>query len=290
MSFNYRNFHDTRDLELQYSFWNDITKPLPWAWKPTRSPSIFYDSNEFNPNSRWFAFQDNDLVGYQSFTGKDNFVSIGYPWTLDEYKDEIRDELWDRIFYTASSEFNGQNYLQRFRIDWKDQIDYFLEKDFEKIAEYPLYVKKITKSGDSLLPRDITIKMHNEFNFHSFSDLILQNDKTQLNQIMNLKPYYDSLEFDYCFEIDFKNKLAGYFGITIRKDTKYGEINAFFINPQNISDDNFEVVLNYISHKIEKECEHLGWTTSYEDIVSQYFTNSGFKLRSADVYLGLELD
>ncbi|MHA2503719.1 MAG: hypothetical protein ACXAE3_12710, partial [Candidatus Kariarchaeaceae archaeon] len=92
-----REFRGTEDLELQYSFWNEVTAQLPHAWKATRSPSHYNTLEEFDPRSKAFAFDEGKCVGYMSFSGQGTFVSPGYPWHLEGYE-HIRDQLWDRVF------------------------------------------------------------------------------------------------------------------------------------------------------------------------------------------------
>ena len=45
MTIDYRFYKSKRDLERQYKFWIEITRDLPWAWKPTRSPTNFMNSS-----------------------------------------------------------------------------------------------------------------------------------------------------------------------------------------------------------------------------------------------------
>lgn len=80
MAIEFRHFKDDGDLDMQYAFWLDITYSLPWAWKLTRSPSQFKADPNFDPRSRYFAFEDDQLVGYMSFTAYGSFVSLSYPW------------------------------------------------------------------------------------------------------------------------------------------------------------------------------------------------------------------
>ena len=85
MSITYKYFEGEKDLDVQYDFWRKTTSTLPFAWKPTMSPIIFKEQKEFDPRSRCFAYEGDDLIGYMSFTGKGDFVSLGYPWVLSGY-------------------------------------------------------------------------------------------------------------------------------------------------------------------------------------------------------------
>jgi hypothetical protein len=58
MAIYYRFYESEEDLDLQYSFWEKITSKLPYAWKMTKSPTIFKEQAIFHPHSRCFAFDE----------------------------------------------------------------------------------------------------------------------------------------------------------------------------------------------------------------------------------------
>jgi hypothetical protein len=107
-------------LHLQNAFWVQVTRDLPWCWKPTTSPTLFARGTQFDPRSRCFAFDDDRLVGYMSFTGHGDFVSLGYPWVLPGYEGELQEKLYDAVYcFAAGPEHGGRTFAQRLRQQWK---------------------------------------------------------------------------------------------------------------------------------------------------------------------------
>ena len=86
MTVTLRNYRGPEDIHLQNAFWVQVTRDLPWCWKPTISPLLYAKGAQFDPRSRCFAFDGDRLVGYMSFTGQGEFVSLGYPWVLPGYE------------------------------------------------------------------------------------------------------------------------------------------------------------------------------------------------------------
>ena len=107
MTITYRFYEGSKDLQRQIDFWIKATNELPFAWKPTLSPNQFIEQQQFHPKSRCFAFDGDQIIGYMSFTGSSEFVSLGYPWVLSGYEGEVQDELYNRIYGFAVSEAFG---------------------------------------------------------------------------------------------------------------------------------------------------------------------------------------
>lgn len=236
MTIIYRFYENDSDLELQYDFWTKITKELPYAWKPTSSPKIFQSQSEFNAKSRCFAFDDDQLVGYMSFSGNGNFVSLGYPWTLPEYEGAVQDELFSKVFgFAISKEYGGKVIAQRFRGQWNKQINYFLSKGFEITgrsqiigAQYPILIKNIQN-----IP-DFTFQIKDEFKFDIWKNLKLKQQTYSKEQITMMNEYYRSIEFDYSVECKIGEEIIAYFGVTIRPDTAYSEILAVALHEKAV--------------------------------------------------------
>ncbi|WP_088067203.1 hypothetical protein [Gottfriedia luciferensis] len=228
MTVNYRFYESPSDLDLQYDFWNKMTKSLPYAWKPTLSPKLFEQQSEFNPKSRCFAFDGDQLVGYMSFSGKGEFVSLGYPWVLPEYEGKVQDELFEKVFqFAISEEYGGKLLAQRFRAQWENQINYFLSKGFAITsrsqivgAHYPLLIKNIQS-----IP-GFTFEIKDQFQFNVWKELKMKQQILTNEQIKMMNEYYSSIDFDYAVECKLENQPIAYFGITIRPDTGYSEILA----------------------------------------------------------------
>ncbi|WP_088042226.1 hypothetical protein [Bacillus sp. EAC] len=228
MTITYRFYESHTDLELQYDFWNKITKSLPYAWKPTLSPKLFESQSEFNPKSRYFAFDGETLIGYMSFSGKGEFVSLGYPWVLPEYEGEVQEELFTKVFnFAISEEYGGKVLAQRFRGQWDKQIKYFESKGFSITsqsqiigAHYPMLIKNM-----QAIP-DFSYQINDQFSFDLWKELKTKQQALSNEQINMMNEYYQSIEFDYAVECKIGEQLIAYFGVTIRPDTAYSEILA----------------------------------------------------------------
>jgi hypothetical protein len=223
----YRYFEDQEDLTRQYEFWESITTPLPYAWKPTHSPRQFSMQEEFHPKTRCFAFDGEALVGYMSFTGKGSFVSLGYPWVLPEYRD-IQDELFDRVYgFASSNEYGGKRFAQRFRSQWKEPIDYFLSKGFAITNSSPIIGKELNDEG-STFKATIEYKVEAQFDFEKWKSL--KSKDTTEEEIQMMSEYYSSVGFDFAVSFYDQDQLKGYFGIAIRNKTGFAEIIAIALD------------------------------------------------------------
>lgn len=243
MKITYRFYESEKDLQRQIDFWIKRTKLLPYAWKPTISPNIFIEQENFHPKSRCFAFDGNQMVGYMSFTGSKEFVSLGYPWVLPGYEGIIQDELFKRVYgFAESDEFGAKLFAQRFRSDWKEQIDFFLSKGFEVTRRSPILIKELSDSNHTNAS-----KVENDFQFDKWANVTKQNEVVTEEQLSMMKEYYGSVQFD--FSIFFENE--GYFGVTIRKDTAYAEILAVALKKDTTK------FLDMVNHVL-KECENRG--------------------------------
>jgi hypothetical protein len=236
MTINFRFYENPSDLDLQYEFWKNMTKSLPYAWKATLSPKLFETQPEFNVKSRCFAFDGEKLVGYMSFSGKGEFVSLGFPWVLPEYEGSIQDELFEKVFqFAISEEYGGKVLAQRFRGQWTKQIDYFLSKGFEITnrsqivgAHYPMLIKSIQN-----IP-GFSYQINDYFQFDVWKDLKMKQQALSKEQISMLNEYYRSIEFDYSVECKIDDQLIAYFGVTIRPDTGYSEILAVALDEKAV--------------------------------------------------------
>jgi hypothetical protein len=226
MSISYKYFQEENDLALQYDFWIKITSTLPFAWKPTMSPIIFKEQKEFDPRSRCFAYDGDNLIGYMSYTGRGDFVSLGYPWVLLGYEG-IQDELFERVYgFAVSDEYGGKILAQRFREQWEHQILYFEAKGFEITNESQLIGRNLWKVET---PEDIEFswKVSNEFMFEDWRSIIEENDEVNEAQIKMMEEYYSSVDFDFSIAFFNEEQMIGVMGITLREDTKYSEVLSF---------------------------------------------------------------
>lgn len=237
MTITFRFYENSSDLDLQYSFWNNMTKNLPYAWKPTLSPKLYESQIEFNEKSRVFAFENENLIGYMSFSGKGDFVSLGYPWVLPEYEGStVQDELFEKVFdFAKSDEYGGKVFAQRFRSQWNKQIDYFLSKGFQITsqsqiigAQYPILLKNIQPI------QDFSFEIKDNFHFDEWKNIKTKQQALTNEQLSMLSEYYGSIEFDYALECKIADEPIAYFGMTIRPDTNYSEILAVALDQKAI--------------------------------------------------------
>ncbi|WLR46568.1 hypothetical protein LC065_13425 [Halobacillus litoralis] len=139
--------------------------------------------------------------------------------------------MFDKIYTFASNEYGGKMFAQRFRSQWKDQIDFFVGKGFEITGRSPIYGLDVKKWLTlQTLPKEV--KVENEFHFDSFLQAAVKNQTYQQEELAMLQEYYQSVDFDFsvaCYEDE---ELSGYFGVTFREDNKYAEIIASGVNEE----------------------------------------------------------
>lgn len=228
MYITYKYFQDENDLALQFDFWRKITSTLPFAWKPTMSPIIFKEQKEFDPRSRCFAYDGDDLVGYMSFTGRGDFVSLGYPWVLSGYEG-IQDELFERVYgFAVSNEYGGKILAQRFREQWEKQILYFETKGFEITNESEL-IGRYLLNVESTEDFEFSWQVSDEFRFEDWRSIIEKNDEVNESQIKMMEEYYSSVDFDFSIVFFCEELMIGVMGTTLREDTKFSEVLSFGI-------------------------------------------------------------
>lgn len=228
MPITFRYYEQQEDLALQYDFWTHATRKLPYAWKPTLSPLQYINQKEFHPKSRCFAFSDEKLIGYMSFTGEGEFVSLGYPWVLPGYEGDLQDELFDRVYkFAVSEEYGGKKLAQRFRSQWQAPINYFLSKGFTVTSRSPIVGVKLSQELNKIADlMDFTYQIEDGFQFDSWKSVIMANHEVSTEQLVMSKTYYASVSFDFSLECKREDITIGYFGVTIRSDTGYSEIIA----------------------------------------------------------------
>jgi len=140
MSINLSCYQGPDDLKRQTTFWTRATSELPLCWKATISPALYAKGTQFDPRSRCFAFEGDRLVGYMSFTGRGDFVSLGYPWVLAGYEGELQEKLYDTVYgFAGSSQYGGKVFAQRFRTGWDPQMSFFKRHGFREERRDPIF-------------------------------------------------------------------------------------------------------------------------------------------------------
>lgn len=287
MSIHFRFYEGESDMLLQYSFWEKVTSELPYAWKMTKSPLIFKEKEGFHRKSRCFAFNGNELVGYMSFTGSREFVSLGYPWVKDGYE-EIRDLLFDKVYgFASSTEYGAKLFAQRFREQWVEQIHYFEEKGFHITNKSPLLGTELTEEHgriEQLLGRDCYVE--EGFSFEKWEQVATHNNDVTESQLTMMKEYYGSVDFDFSVVVEHNRELTAVVGITMRKDTSYAEVIAFTIQKQyeHLTEHILRVVMNEVIKRDGKTI-----TISERYVAVEYQKSLGLKLVTSDMMMVKEI-
>jgi hypothetical protein len=172
MTITLRNYRGAEDIHLQSAFWMQATRGLPWCWKPTISPLLYSQGTQFDPRTRRFAFEGDRLVGYMSFTGQGDFVSLGYPWVLPGYEGEVQEELYDAVYgFAASPEYGGRTFAQRLRKQWTEQVSFFKRHGFVVERSDPIYALDLRTVTASQIPATCQIEFPAQFCWDDFHAL-----------------------------------------------------------------------------------------------------------------------
>ncbi|MFW9930227.1 MAG: hypothetical protein ACFFD1_12605 [Candidatus Thorarchaeota archaeon] len=289
MKIKYRHYQQVEDLELQTSIWLKATKNLPWAWKPNKTQYWYVRRSNFDPYSKLFAF-DNDLpIGYMSCIRRDNFTPMGFPWILDGYEGEIQEYLFDTVYNHAVKEFKSRNFLQRFRKEWKYQIDFLERKNFHLERSNPIFIMELNKNKPFSLSSKYKVKIHNvlpELNFFK----LVNNDPNYKNEEKNsMKSYLmDDLNIDFYLEVVKDSVPCAMISVTIREDTGYSEINLLTMDekyPETIN-----IALESMINKlISRNLKFLSMTVAPHSKEINLLENYGFKLRSESVFYSKQI-
>jgi hypothetical protein len=283
MAIYYRFYEGEEDLDLQYSFWEKTTSKLPYAWKMTKSPTIFKEQANFHPHSRCFAFDEEELIGYMSFTGSGDFVSLGYPWVKDGYQ-EIQDVLFEKVYGFASSDkYGGRVFAQRFREQWEDQIHFLQLKGFKITNKSPIIGRNLT---DEQAAHNSTLRgtwrLEEGFTFEKWKSVMEKNGEITPQELSMMEEYYGSVDFDFSLIGEEAGELVTVIGVTIRKDTSFAEALAISIhNEYKIL---FEEIFRLVMKEVYKRNGRM--ISVYErDVPSKCKSMLGLKEISKDVMM-----
>lgn len=299
MTLTYRNYETHEDLTLQRNFWIEATKNLAFPWKPSFIQDYYKKKTDFDPRSKFFAFEGDQLIGYQSFIAGSNFIGLGYPWVHDHpKKHEIQEKLWNDTMDILNKDFPNRFIKQRFREQWKDQIQFFLDRGFSIDKEYPMYVHNVRKDYSFELPNKKIMKT----SFEGLREDLLRN-------VLQTKKSYDSerinrairsardIDYDISIYLESEGKPIAYAGLTTRFDASYSEIEVLRCTDQNFQ---FEFCNQLILQEILKELSQrkirqVSLTIFDDDNQkhNQYdklipiISELGFNLESKSVFVGL---
>lgn len=129
-----------------------------------------------------------------SFSGKGDFVSLGYPWVHVGYEGEIQRDLYDLVYgYAASSEYGGRIFAQRFRSEWTNQIEFFSDKGFNVTSKNPIYILDMSAEYDTGSYDEMEAKIKDSFDFEQYKDVAKATLNIEANDLDMLEEYFASL-------------------------------------------------------------------------------------------------
>jgi N-acetylglutamate synthase-like GNAT family acetyltransferase len=230
MTVTLRNYRGPEDIHLQNSFWLKVTRDIPWCWKPTISPLLYAKGTQFDPRSRCFAFDGERLVGYMSFTGQGEFVSLGYPWVLPGYEGALQEELYERVYgFAAGPEYGGTNFAQRFRAQWTAQISFFERHGFVVQRRDPLYALDLRAITISQFRITSQVECPAQISWDDFQEL--SANRLPAEQLSMWKQYFQTVDFDFAVRAQRNGRAGACMGIAIRPDTGFAELIAVAVEP-----------------------------------------------------------
>ncbi|MGM7703178.1 hypothetical protein ACSVDE_15710 [Pseudalkalibacillus sp. Hm43] len=288
MKLTIRRYENESDMDLQYDFWRKVTSDLPYAWKPTLSPKKFRQQNEFDPETRCFAFDGDKLVGHMGFTGEGSFVSLGYPWVLEGYEGALQEEMFERIYhYAISPEYGANMFAQRFRSQWTTQIEFFKSKGFEVTGRSPIFGRDISKVPVPVT-KGIELKIESGFDIDTFVCTAQKLPGTTEQDLSFYRTYYASVDFDFTVLCVKEADVIGCFGVTHRKDTGYAEVIASSLAEGDSH--LFEGVISTIINELYER--NAGSISIYEAAAptTKHLTNLGFQKVTEDIMMMKKVD
>jgi hypothetical protein len=150
---------------------------------------------QFDQRSRCFAFEDDRLVGYMSFTGQGKFVSPGYPWVLPGYEGSLQETLYERVYgFAASPEYSGTTFAQRSRQPWPAQVSFFERQGFTEVKSTPVYALDVRSARIPEISIVPGIEIRHGFRWEEFREHASGYAEEELKMF---ELYFLSVEFDF---------------------------------------------------------------------------------------------
>jgi hypothetical protein len=285
---SYRNFHNDQDLELQRNFWMEVTRELPWAWKPNKSQQNYAKSPDFDPRTKLFAFEEEKLVGYLSCIKREGFIPFGFPWVKKGYEGEVQEELYQRMFAFASGPLNGKSFLQRFREEWNSQIDFFLNKGFQLAFSYPIYILGLNSNHLGVSNSNFTTKILPNLPSEILTALTSKDPRYEKENLDELYSFYTDIDFDLILVLYDNDKAISMAAVTSREDTGYSELNLV------VSDKKYPKASDYILEQAIEELykrhrTHVSITLEEDDPIIEKVESFSFLQQSRSVFYSKEL-
>jgi len=283
MTITFRNYRGPEYLDLQNAFWVQATRGLPWCWKPTISPALYAQGGQFDPRSRCFAFEGERLVGYMSFTGEGEFVSLGSPWVLPGYQGELQEQLYDAVYgFAASPEYGGKKFAQRFREQWTDQISFFERHGFRAESIGSIHALDLLSAADPQIWVSGEVEVQDRFCWDDFC--MLSVGRVSRDQLAMWKQYFETVDFDFAVKAKHGANAAGMIGVAIRPDTRFAEMIAVAIAPR-AADALISCLSAAVRHARSRKARFLGTKPIPIDGSLDVLTHMGFKRASEEFLL-----
>jgi len=275
MTITFRNYRGPEDLDLQNAFWVQATRDLPWCWKPTITPALYAQGAKFDPRSRCFAFEGERLVGYMSFTGEREFVSLGYPWVLPGYEGELQEKLYEAVYgFAASAEYGGKRFAQRLRARWTNQISFFEGHGFQGQSIGPIYALELRTALDPQIWVSGEVEVQGKFRWDDFCDI--STSVVPAEKLAMWQHYFETVNFDFAVKATQSGRTVGTIGVAIRPDTHFAEMIAVAIAP-NASDALISSLSATVRHARSRKAKFLGTKPVSIDGSLDVLTPMGFK-------------
>jgi hypothetical protein len=233
----------------------------------------------------------NELIGYMSFTGEGKFVSLGYPWVLPGYEGEVQERLWNQVYGFAVNEHGANTVLQRFRKEWNDQIQFFLDHGLRFQYETPIYILELNEFQQNIdFNPAVEVEYDTDFNITEFVSLLREKIEFNKQAENNLRQYFAGVEFDLIVKVLEENRIICYSGITVRKDNHFSEVLAIAYDYERYEDMTNWLVDAVFPRLKQLRVDNIAYTSSENDPLLKGFLSAGFVKRSSDVYLGKSFD
>jgi hypothetical protein len=282
----FRNFLAEQDLQIQSKIWLEATKILPWPWKPNKTQKWFFDQKTFDPKLKMFAVNDesNEIVGYISSIFRDTYVPMGFPWILQGYNEEIQHTLFDTVFNYIRKEYNRKEFLQRFRSDWKKQINFFEEKGFYLSRANPIYILDLDNNKISLDKSIDGIECSSSINEVDIKGIYDNDSSLHQDSLQEYQKYYmNDIDIDLTVLQRLTNHPKALICVTTREDVKYSEI--VFWSTNDTYKEGLEMILEEtIKVLLLKGIKHVSITVKENSTKIDLLKEFGFIHRSDSVF------
>lgn len=165
-----------------------------------------------------------------SFTGREEFVSLGYPWVLSGYEGRLQEELYDAVYgFAASPDYGGRRFAQRFREQWTVQVSFFKRHGFVVQRKDPIYVLDLRTITASQIRVTSQVECPAQFCWDDFQKL--SAGRLPAQQLSMWKQYLQTVDFDFSVRAERYDMTVAYLGIAIRPDTGFAEMIAIDLEP-----------------------------------------------------------